>query len=200
MRRTVRNGGSGARQTHINKVKFNPNRYKLEKDRISKATILSMTSLCCRRCCNIIQWKVDYGKYTSLERARHCNICHENKVGLAYHRICQDCSEKAEVCAKCQKRPLLDVVHHDDMSGSSDFEEAHNGERENQFDFVDLPVEDEELKHLRGLDVRMLQRAIRECKEVEAKDALSSLRERERRTVLRKAGRYPEESDSDESI
>lgn len=201
MKRTVKNGATGSRQSYLNKNKFNPNRYKQEKDRITKGTEFVMTSLCCRRCCEIIQWKVDYGKYVPPELARRCNLCHEKKVTLPYHRICQQCAENNAVCAKCQKSPLSEKVTAagDDVDEESD-EEGENVGDQHKYDFVDLPIENEEIQHLRGLNVRVLQQRLRRKKEEEEREALSALRERERRTVLRKAAAKDDVSDSDESL
>lgn len=201
MKRAVKNGATGSRQAYLNKSKYDPNRYKQEKDRISKETAFVMTSLCCRRCCEIIQWKVDYGKYTQQELARRCNLCQEKKVTLSYHRICQKCAEKKAVCAKCQKAPL--VTKGDIAEDESKGEYADNDEQvveQHMYDFVDAPIADEELQHLQGLNVRVLQRRLSRKCEDEKKEALGALRERERRTVLRKAAVREEEWDGDESL
>ncbi|KPI83598.1 hypothetical protein ABL78_7371 [Leptomonas seymouri] len=201
MKRIVKNGAQGSRQAYLNKSKFNPNRYKHEKDRVSKETEFAMTSLCCRRCCEIIQWKVDYGKYTLQEQTRRCNLCHEKKVALPYHRICQQCAEETAVCAKCQKSPLLERATADSKDSVDEFEEGDERvNEEHKYDFVDLPIEDGELRRLQGLNTRVLQQQLRCKREAENKEALSLLRERERRTALRKAAVRDESSDSDESI
>lgn len=201
MKRTVKSGAPGSRQSYLNKNKFNPNRYKQEKDRISRDTEFIMTSLCCRRCCEIIQWKVDYGKYAPQELARRCNLCHEKKVTLPYHRICQQCAENNGVCAKCQKSPLSDkVAAANDPAEDSSAESDEEVGDQHKYDFVDLPIENPELQHLRGLNVRVLQQRLRRKKDEEDREALSALRERERRTVLRKAATKDEVSDSDESL
>jgi hypothetical protein len=201
MKRVVKNGATGARQAYLNKNKFDPNRYKQEKDRISKETEFVMTSLCCRRCCEIIQWKVDFGKYTPQEMARRCNLCHKKKVTLPYHRICQGCSEKNAVCAKCQKAPSSE--RNEATEGSSDVvsdEDREEVGEQHKYDFVELPVDDEELRRLKGLNVRVLQQRLHRKREEEEREVLRTLRERERRTVLRKAAVREDASDSDENL
>lgn len=194
----------------MNKSKFNPNRYKQEKDRIPREAEFAMTSLCCRRCCEIIQWKVDYGKYTPQEQSRRCNCCHEKKVVHAYHRICQNCAEREAACAKCQKQPaqasssaLKDVS----SAETSDEDNATDGADEigavkepGKYAFVDVVPEDEELQRLAGLNTRVLQQGIRRRREAESREVLAGLRERERRTALRKANAHDDTSDSDVSL
>lgn len=160
-----------------------------------------MTSLCCRRCCDIIQWKVDYGKYVPQELARRCNLCHEKKVTHPYHHICQICAENAAVCAKCQKAPFAELRAKTDEEPEEEEEEnAHSAAEPHKYDFVDQPVQDPELQHLQGLNVRVLQQRLRQKREAENREALGALRERERRTVLRKATAREDVSDSDESL
>ncbi|KAG5493834.1 hypothetical protein JKF63_01666 [Porcisia hertigi] len=209
MRRVVKNGAPGSRQAYTNKTKYNPNRYKLEKDRISRETEFAMTSLCCRRCCEIIQWKVDFGKYTLQEQSRRCNLCHENKVVYAYHRICQHCAEREAVCAKCQKHPSAstaapeaEVSDDDSDRGSSKggVGSLEQPREQSKYAFVDFSPDDEEHRRLTGLNTRILQQKLRRQREADARDSLGTLRERERRTALRKAAIPVDDSDSDESL
>ncbi|CAJ1007721.1 hypothetical protein Q4I28_003034 [Leishmania naiffi] len=209
MRRTIKSGAPGARQTYMNKSKYNPNRYKLEKDHISRQVEFTMTSLCCRRCCEIIQWKVDYGKYTLQEHSRRCNLCRENKVAHAYHRICQQCAEREAVCAKCQKHPAASTVSanadvpyidsdHESLEGH--IENLEKPRETTKYAFVDIASHGEELQRLTGLNTRVLQQKLRKRREAESRDSLGTLRERERRTALRKGIIQADASDSGESL
>ncbi|KEG11848.1 hypothetical protein DQ04_02221100 [Trypanosoma grayi] len=225
-KRLVKNGARGPQQVHMNKVKFDPYRYKLEDQRLPAAVVTTMTSLCCRRCCDILQWKVDYGKYILLERHRKCNSCQEKTVVLAYHRICQKCAAATVCCAKCQRHPALAGNGHDDecrekqerTDGNNDEEEEEEqvmdeeGEEidgaeragkdlvPSKYAFVDEEDSDEELKPLRGLDIRQLkQRKVAALKQQE-RERIGRMRERERRSVLRRSTRVPtREGDSDDS-
>lgn len=209
MKRVIKNGTPGPRQAYMNKTKYNPNRYKQEKDCISRQTEFVMASLCCRRCCEIIQWKVDYGKYTSQEQSRRCNLCRDNKVIHAYHRICQQCAEREAVCAKCQKHPAASAASTKaDVPNTDSDQESSEGRVEHfeklrepsKYAFVDIAPDEEELQRLTGLNTRVLQQKLRKRREAENRESLGSLRERERRTALRKATTQTDASDSDENL
>ncbi|GET92159.1 hypothetical protein, conserved [Leishmania tarentolae] len=209
MKRVIKNGAPGSRQAYMNKSKYNPNRYKQEKNRVSRQTEFAMTSLCCRRCCEIIQWKVDYGKYTSQEQRRCCNLCRENKVIYAYHRICQQCAEREAVCAKCQKHSAASVpitegdvpaTDSDQESTEGTVEDVQKPRESSKYAFVDVAPDEEELQRLTGLNTRVLQKKMRKQWEAENRESLGSLRERERRTVLRKKCIHTDTSDSDENL
>lgn len=191
MKRIPKNGQSGSRQAYINTQKFDPNRYKLEKERLSREVLESKTNLCCRRCCEIINWKVDYGKYTPSRQCKKCNICSQKTVHLAYHHICQQCAKSHRLCAKCQKSPECDLPLYfenklnkldDDTINPELLDEPFVGssECENNGDpFFS------ELTHLSGLDTRALEKQLTDNKKAYESDMLRRLRERERRSVLR---------------
>ncbi|ORC93480.1 uncharacterized protein TM35_000013570 [Trypanosoma theileri] len=237
-KRLVKNGARGSQQSYMNKVKFDPYRYKLDDQKIPAAVISTMTSLCCRRCCDILQWKVDYGKYIPLERYRKCNCCHEKTVALSYHHICQKCAMETGRCAKCQKPPIVGVTttdadngkenehevnglrkrkeeSDDDDDDDDDDDECYNydvdGEEyvakddaPSKYAFVDQEDSDEEFKPLRGLDIRQVKNKKVAAQRQQESDRVARLRERERRTVLRRAAQESmgdaEPEDSDEEI
>ncbi|CCW67577.1 unnamed protein product [Phytomonas sp. Hart1] len=163
MKRSVRNGARGCRQAYTNKVKYDPNKYKLEKEKVPECILISMTKLCCRRCCEIIQWKADYGKYRPLERARKCNLCGKKSVVLAYHHICHECACSERLCSKCQRNPQDNSVYQDkrDFPDDSDcsFQQELSLDDDNKYSFL-KESEYEELKYLKGLDVRLLEQDI----------------------------------------
>eukprot|EP00796_Vickermania_ingenoplastis_P007212 gene7212-5069_t len=196
-----KNGKTGSRQAYTNATKFDPNKYKLEKERVPEEVIEKMTSLCCRRCCEIINWKLDYGKYEPLQRARKCNICSEKKVSLAYHRICQECAEVNCVCAKCQKPPGVSAnTEESDIDDEVESEQKGSELKEtSKYSFVD-EVGDAQLAHLQGLDRRLLLKRLKQEKFESDQKNLLKLRERERRTVLRNDYSYDNESTSDEEL
>lgn len=182
MKKVVKNGKPGPRQAYLNSKKFDPNKYKLEKERIPLDLQDRMTSLCCRRCCEIISWKVNYGKYETLQRAKKCNLCGQKTVMLAYHHICQGCSKSNIICAKCQKKPDFE-----DMSriSTSDDQREERGNETSEFSFVNEVI-DEDLSFLKGLDCRMLLKKLNEERQELESERINRLRERERRTILRK--------------
>ncbi|CCW60532.1 unnamed protein product [Phytomonas sp. EM1] len=202
MKRTIRSGAKGCRQTYTNKVKYDPNKYKLEKEKIPEGILVSMTKLCCRRCCEIIQWKADYGKYRPLERARKCNICGKKSVVLAFHRICQECSCSQILCAKCQKNPQDTGVY----QGGNNSEESEfslpqelSPEDDSKYAFL-KESEFEELKYLKGLDVRLLEQDIIRRGHNQKADEVKKLKDC-KRTVPRNVSccKIDEESEYDSS-
>lgn len=202
MKRVVKNGQRGSRQGYINKTKFDPNRHKHEKERLSDSVFLYMTSLCCQRCCEIIQWKVDFGKYVSLEHPRKCNTCMNKDVTIAYHRICQACAKGRAICAKCQKaskNTTPQPVCGDDFSKDSDYVPQENNPR--KYKFVEEMSSYPQLEYLCGLDVRCLERELSIQQHNEKCNELRCLNERRRRTMLRQLGKQHEcASDSDEEL
>eukprot|EP00388_Colpodella_angusta_P019030 GDKJ01047533.1.p1 GENE.GDKJ01047533.1~~GDKJ01047533.1.p1 ORF type:complete len:220 (-),score=29.80 GDKJ01047533.1:89-748(-) len=206
----------GSRQTHLNKLKFDPNRHKDDHDKVDKSFLDVMTTLCCRRCCDQLQWKVDYGKFVPLERPRRCNICAQKNVAIAYHRICQDCSIKTAKCAKCQKCPA-DKGEGGAVSDDSDADEEERPSLPtkeldedhilNKYAFIDQPIQDEEFAHLQGLDVRRVLNHKRKLQILREKESRADMRERERRSHIRAEKKKNEgvdelasEKDSDEEM
>jgi hypothetical protein len=196
---TIKHNKPGARQVHHNREKFNPYRHKDENDKVHVSVLDTMTSLCCKRCCDIIQWKVDFGKYLHLERPRRCNGCSEKTVAISYHHICQECAKKAIVCAKCQKPPKFEMMASEAGKRVEDSDEESEEQEEGgeavkkslpesllKYTFVDEVVSDEEFAAYRGLDVRRLVQYKRRVQAMLEREKRGNLRERERRTVLRK--------------
>nr|ACO13021.1 C9orf85 homolog [Lepeophtheirus salmonis] len=56
---------------------------------------------CCRRCTDILNWKISYGKYKPLSRPSKCVKCSNRTIKYAYHVLCTDCSLPNGLCAKC---------------------------------------------------------------------------------------------------
>lgn len=192
MRRVVKNGASGSRQAHMNTVKYDPNKHRQKVEQLSDEIISVMTTLCCRRCCEIIQWKVDYGKYVPQEMARKCNLCAQRTVRLAYHRICRGCAVQNARCAKCQK-PASELIRRGSSEDSEEESENLNGDANDRplygkgddFCFLAEEPKHEELKSLCGLDVRALEREIESALRREREEQIRCLPERKRRTALR---------------
>lgn len=218
----VKHAKSGSRQTHMNREKFNPYRHKDENQRLDQSILDTMTSFCCKRCCDIIQWKVDFGKYICLDRPRKCNLCSEKRVAIAYHHICQECAKENIRCAKCQKPPpRFDVAGGEAQSRDDDVTESDeetNRQAEGnpagassesvlaQYLFVNELDSDEEFHSLRGLDIRRLKQYKKRLTALREKEERDQLRERERRTVLRKLKKEGKDAnegaeiDSDEEL
>ncbi|KAH9577162.1 Protein of unknown function DUF2039 [Trypanosoma melophagium] len=224
-KRLVKNGARGSQQSYMNKVKFDPYRYKLDDQKLPAAVVGTMTSLCCRRCCDILQWKVDYGKYIPLERYRKCNRCQAKKIALSYHHICQKCAMETGRCAKCQKPPIVGItttgaengkhnehgenglIKRKEESDKDDYdveEEEHvaKDDAPSKYTFVDQEDSDDEFKPLRGLDIRLVKNKKVAAQRQQESDRIARLRERERRTVLRRVAQDSQcdaDADADDS-
>ncbi|XP_034936182.1 uncharacterized protein [Chelonus insularis] len=55
----------------------------------------------CKRCKEIIEWKIKYKKYKPLKAPSKCTKCDQKCVKHAYHIMCESCALKLEVCPKC---------------------------------------------------------------------------------------------------
>eukprot|EP01111_Echinosteliopsis_oligospora_P004749 TRINITY_DN1781_c3_g1_i1.p1 TRINITY_DN1781_c3_g1~~TRINITY_DN1781_c3_g1_i1.p1 ORF type:complete len:243 (-),score=95.10 TRINITY_DN1781_c3_g1_i1:74-802(-) len=56
----------------------------------------------CNKCHSIIEWRKKYRKYKPLTTPRRCSHCEQKTVRRAYHNLCEGCSQKLGVCAKCR--------------------------------------------------------------------------------------------------
>ncbi|EPY26733.1 hypothetical protein STCU_06107 [Strigomonas culicis] len=195
MKRTVKNNMRGSRQSFKNKVKYDPNKYKLEKEQLPAHVVETMTSLCCPRCCQILRWKVDYGKFVPQQRSRKCNLCGEVKVALAYHRICQGCARAHGRCAKCQKVPTRGARETDDrLLGDEGDEEDEEDEEVEEVPRAAAPLAPPAAEDgaapspppgLQFLDTTYIDKMEARKRKEEEMAQISCLREREKRTVLR---------------
>lgn len=212
----VKHAKAGSRQTHMNREKFNPYRHKDENQRLDSSILDTMTSLCCKRCCDIIQWKADFGKYQHMDRPKRCNVCGEKKVAIAYHRVCQQCAKDAILCAKCQKRPKLDGSAEEGKPDDSDNDSDEprkaaaappDDHALAKYLFVNELDSDEEFHPYRGIDIRRLKQYKKRMTAMREKMERDQLRERERRTILRNlkkqqkdGGDNGDDIDSDEEM
>ncbi|XP_013195419.2 uncharacterized protein C9orf85 homolog [Amyelois transitella] len=57
----------------------------------------------CKRCKDIIDWKIKYKKYKPLTAPRKCVGCEQKAIKYAYHLLCTKCVTEKNVCAKCCK-------------------------------------------------------------------------------------------------
>ncbi|XP_061116718.1 uncharacterized protein C9orf85 homolog [Conger conger] len=58
----------------------------------------------CKRCKEVLEWKVKYMKYKPLTHPSKCVKCLQKAVKDAYHIICKACALQLELCAKCGKK------------------------------------------------------------------------------------------------
>lgn len=64
----------------------------------------------CKRCKDILDWKIKYKKYKPLTAPRKCVGCDQKTVKHAYHMLCKPCAKEKNVCAKCCKKPEVSEV------------------------------------------------------------------------------------------
>lgn len=57
----------------------------------------------CKRCKDIIDWKIKYKKYKMLSAPKKCISCEQKAIKQAYHVLCRNCARAKDVCAKCCK-------------------------------------------------------------------------------------------------
>ncbi|XP_021182606.3 uncharacterized protein C9orf85 homolog [Helicoverpa armigera] len=57
----------------------------------------------CKRCKDILEWKIKYKKYKPLTAPRKCVGCEQKTVKHAYHMLCSKCASEKHICAKCCK-------------------------------------------------------------------------------------------------
>lgn len=64
----------------------------------------------CKRCQDVIAWKVKYKKYKLLSQPKTCVKCHQKTIKDAYHTVCLTCAKDLEICCKCGKKEEI-VAH-----------------------------------------------------------------------------------------
>lgn len=62
----------------------------------------------CKRCLEQIQWKLKFNKYKPPKNVSRCNRCGEKNVIKAYRKCCDSCSDKNEICSKCEQNKNLE--------------------------------------------------------------------------------------------
>lgn len=55
----------------------------------------------CKRCLEIIEWKINYRKYKPLTTPAKCQACEGRTVYKAYRNICDACATSNKLCSKC---------------------------------------------------------------------------------------------------
>ncbi|XP_010875176.1 uncharacterized protein C9orf85 homolog [Esox lucius] len=96
----------------------------------------------CKRCKDVIEWKVKYNKYKSLTQPRTCVKCSQKTVKDAYHVICKPCALMLELCAKCGKKediviPVNSPTQVDEKEEDSDQKKTRHSRRKKDLDGFD---------------------------------------------------------------
>ncbi|XP_038625701.1 uncharacterized protein C9orf85 homolog [Tachyglossus aculeatus] len=58
----------------------------------------------CKRCKEILEWRVKFSKYKPLSKPKKCVKCLQKTVKDSYHIICRPCAHELDLCAKCGKK------------------------------------------------------------------------------------------------
>lgn len=75
------------------------------KDKTIKVLNSLQIAGCCKRCKEVIEWKIKYNKYKPLTRPKKCVKCLQKNVTNSYFIICQNCIESQNLCGKCASVP-----------------------------------------------------------------------------------------------
>lgn len=88
-------------QKHQNRTAFKNNLH----DTSNKTKIINSLDIggVCKRCKDIIAWKIKYKKYKPLTAPKKCVSCNAKAVKHAYHVMCSPCAKEKKSCAKCCK-------------------------------------------------------------------------------------------------
>ncbi|XP_078070065.1 uncharacterized protein C9orf85 homolog [Mustelus asterias] len=103
-------------QKHQNAIGFKNDKY-IKSERIKRLNAMVHSGVC-KRCKEVLEWKIKYNKYKPLSQARKCVKCLQKTVKDSYHVMCKPCAFKLELCAKCGKRE--EIVNPLDSAGDQD--------------------------------------------------------------------------------
>lgn len=76
----------------------------------------------CSHCHEIVNWKLQFGKYKKLTQPGKCNICQLKSIVNSYRNICDPCAKTHKKCAKCMKS----VEKYQDTTDKHLEKELHN--------------------------------------------------------------------------
>ena len=97
---TTRGGDTKKKgQAYQNSFTFKHNKNSMLTRKIAKAPIDKM----CKRCVDIVEWRINFRKYKPLSSAAKCNLCEGKTIYKAYRTICDSCSFTKGLCAKCRE-------------------------------------------------------------------------------------------------
>lgn len=88
-------------QKHQNRTVFKNDLHD-SSNRTKFINSLSINGVC-KRCKDILEWKIKYKKYKPLTAPRKCTGCDQKSIKYAYHMLCNLCAKEKRVCPKCCK-------------------------------------------------------------------------------------------------
>ncbi|CAD5124381.1 DgyrCDS12670 [Dimorphilus gyrociliatus] len=86
---------------HQNKTAFKNSMHDTSK-KTKELNSMSISG-CCKKCQEILEWRIKYKKYKPLTQPKKCVRCNEKTVKRAYFISCDKCIKEREECGKCGK-------------------------------------------------------------------------------------------------
>lgn len=83
------------------------NTFAFKHNKNSKLTLkikASPLDKLCKRCFDILEWKIKFRKYKPLTTASTCNSCHLKNIFKAYRTKCDLCAVPNKLCTKCGEK------------------------------------------------------------------------------------------------
>ena len=74
----------------------------------------------CKKCKNILDWKIKYKKYKVLKASKTCTKCQQKTVKHSYHIMCSKCAHLLKVCPKCGRNEELVTESNDEMKSEEE--------------------------------------------------------------------------------
>lgn len=72
----------------------------------------------CKKCKDIIDWKIKYKKYKPLTVPKKCTKCLQKRIKQAYYTICIQCAKERKICAKCGEKS--EIVEEAELQSSAE--------------------------------------------------------------------------------
>ena len=100
-------------QKHQNDFKFKHNKGSKKTEKLKQAPL----DLLCKRCYEILKWRIEYRKYKPITTPHKCNQCSMKTIVKAYRTICDACAKRDKKCSKCTESVLEQGGYQEVMSG-----------------------------------------------------------------------------------
>ncbi len=84
-------------QKHQNSFSFKHNKNSLLTRKIQETPL----DYLCKRCLDILEWKIKYRKYKPLSTPSKCKICELKTVLKGHREVCDKCAGELLICSKC---------------------------------------------------------------------------------------------------
>lgn len=84
-------------QKHQNSFSFKHNKNSLLTRKIQETPL----DYLCKRCLEILEWKIKYRKYKPLSMPSKCKLCELKTVLKGHREVCDKCAGELLICSKC---------------------------------------------------------------------------------------------------